>query len=185
MTAKSAIHPRRQPPAQARRLRRLRAKWATTDVTHPQYLYYAAIAVMVVLELVLRRRAFGPQTWVIAVVFAASYLACQVGIYLPGIQLPLHIWGFVVGLCVSRNVIDQCTAAVFVPLATLDAMQLTGYISLWAWWWAVYYTAFAQLTVLGAGGEFHPLGRKIRAWAQEVKKSFECHTMVGRLWKAI
>ncbi len=144
---------------------------------HPQYLFYAAILAMALVEL-LRVRSFGPVIWVIQAVFAVSFAACNLGFQVAPIQMVLHGAAFVASLLIANRITDQFAGSLFLPMCTIDIMCVKGWASPYDWWWAIYYLAFAQLAVLAVSADLHPLGCWIRAWAERTWLSME-KRMVG------
>lgn len=142
----------------------------------PEHLYYAAIAVVTGAELgaaALGREVFGRAAWVLVAVFAASLSVALLGGELPLWQFWFHTAGFIAGVLVARRPAGHLACALFVPMATADLAALNGFVSPAVWWWTIYYMAFAQLAVLGAGAQFHPLGRAIGRWARRKLDQFE------------
>jgi len=134
-------------------------------VSHPQYLYYAAVIAMALVEL-LRRRSFGPVIWIVEAVFVVSLTACNLGFPMPGIKLVLHAAAFIAGLMIASRPSDQVVASVFLPMGTVDLLCVKEMASEYTWWWSLYYLAFAQLFILALASELHPIGRWIKRTAE-------------------
>jgi hypothetical protein len=143
---------------------------------YPHLFYAAAVVLACVIEAVgyLRRRdAVGPVVWVIAAVTGLAYVGLWAGANLPMTQMALHCGGLIVAMTVARGIIGLLTAGLYFPMAMAGAMHTLGLISPATWWWALFYIACAQLAILGAGANFHPLGRAIRRWSSEAHQRFE------------
>lgn len=76
-------------------------------------------------------------------------------------------------MIVARGGVGLLAAGLFFPMAMAGAMNMLGLISDVTWWWTLFYIACAQLATLGAGANFHPVGRAIRRWSSEVHNHFE------------
>ena len=143
---------------------------------HPEAFYALAVGVAVATEAgfrVMRRDAFGPVVWVIAGVVALSWCAYWSGMDLPRAQLVLHCLGLVLGMVVARGFVGHVSAGLFFPMAMIDGLAILKGLTPAQWWWALFYIAVAQLIALGAGADFHPVGRSIRAWSDRVHQRFE------------
>lgn len=92
---------------------------------------------------------------------------------MPTAQLALHCLGLVFGIVVARGVVGHLAASLFFPMAMIDGLAMLGVLTDAQWWWALFYLATAQLAALGAGANFHPLGRAIRRWSSEAHQRFE------------
>lgn len=142
----------------------------------PDLFYAAAVALACVIEAgsyLFRRDAFGPVVWVIAAVTGLAYVALWSGADLPMTQLALHCGGLIVAAMVARGIVGLLAAGLYFPMAMAGAMHTLSLISPVTWWWALFYIACAQLVILGAGANFHPLGRAIRRLSSEAHQRFE------------
>lgn len=142
----------------------------------PDLFYAAAVALACAIEAggyLFRRDAFGPVVWVVAAVTGLAYVALWTGANLPATQLALHCGGLIVAMTVARGVVGLLAAALYFPMAMAGAMHLLGLINPVTWWWTLFYIACAQLAILGAGANFHPVGRAIRRWSSEMHNHFE------------
>lgn len=145
-------------------------------MNNPHLFYAAAVVLACVIEAggyLYRRDAFGPVVWVVAAVTALAYVALWTGASLPAAQLALHCGGLIVAMTMARGIVGICAAGLYFPMAMAGAMHLLDLITPVTWWWALFYLACAQLVVLGAGANFHPLGRALRRWSSEVYTRFE------------
>lgn len=143
---------------------------------NPHLFYAAAVALACVIEgggYLCRRDAFGPVVWVIAGITALAYVGLWIGADLPMVQMALHCGGLIVAMTVARGIIGLMAAGLYFPMAMAGAMHTLGLIGPVTWWWTLFYIACAQLVILGAGANFHPLGRAIRRWSSEAHQRFE------------
>lgn len=157
----------------------------------PENLYIAALSLTAAVEWVFfvtrifgatSRHAFGRVTWVIVAVAVSTYCADRLGMNLPAAQLALHSLAFIAGLIASRNLPGHIATAIFLPLASVDLCQIAGMVTPLNWWWAVWMLAMGQLIVLGAGADFHPIGKAMRAWGQRMTHWYERRSIA--LWRA-
>jgi hypothetical protein len=142
---------------------------------HPEVFYAAALGLFAVTEVGFRAfavEAFGPMTWVLTGVFAASYAVYFSGLPLPAWQMWIHAVALIVGFIVARGAVGHFCASMFLPMALLGALHGWGKISDMTWWWGLFYLACVQLVFLGMGSNLHPVGRFLRRWSDQVHQHF-------------
>lgn len=146
----------------------------------PDLFYLAALALAIAIEAgfaARRRDAFGPVLWVIVAVTAIAYAFYFGGYSLPHVQFALHLLALPIAAVAARGVVGIVASSLFFPMAAASAVFLAGGITDVTWWWTLFYLACLQLAVLGAGANFHRLGRAIRAWSDQLH-----HRLERALW---
>lgn len=120
------------------------------------------------------RASFGRLLWIVSAVIGWSYAALWLGYDLPTSQGVAHALAFCLGMTIARGLTSHICAGLFFPMLTIDGLEMLGIIDRTTWWWAIFYLACAQLIAIGAGANFHPIGKAIRKAAAEMHHWFPC-----------
>lgn len=144
----------------------------------PPHIFYLCILLAFVAAesvfIACRRASFGRLLWVVSAVIGWSYVALWLGCDLPMSQLYAHVAAFALGMPIARGIASHICAGLFFPMLTIDALEIAGVINMPTWWWAIFYLACAQLVAIGAGANFHPIGKAFRKLEQDMHRWFQC-----------
>lgn len=109
----------------------------------PVHIYWAMIATVA-----LPCALYSVAARLVVGVFLGAVLSLWAGLPLYNSYLALHAFAFGAGLFTCRTRFGRVAVLLFLPLAIVDRQTIIGTLSHDQWWWAVYWLAMLQASLL-------------------------------------